>query len=404
MTSSARPLTDVDFCSGSRIEEINKLLEELERREIGTLQEKEVLQSCVQAKDLIFSLVGQIHPLPSPNAFLLLSGGLCSGLLDVSPTDLGTRTPFISYSISYTLLVPILRLPSPDALSQPCPCHYLLPISLWEPPHPELGSDKPHLTPDHVSQWFLPSLLSAVSSLRRSSHPLTLERADVWGNCASILLSTSSALLIRFDIVPVVEVQGWPPGAQYLDDWVGKDGVPPQVFHLFPWGAEGQWRVGFPGVELYMRRYLHPTLSRVLRASMAVLGPILQQHGGPGPYVLWITLIHACERLPHGYLCQGQNAASCFLGLLEELSLSFLRGSCPNPFLPGCDLLLGSAQGHYLARKVSEVRTQPVYYLWEVVREAKEVVREAKEVVKGEKVEKEDIEEKEERGSSCYPS
>ncbi|XP_072255306.1 fibroblast growth factor 11-like isoform X2 [Pyxicephalus adspersus] len=57
MTSSARPLTEVDFCSGSRIEEINKLLEELERRESSTLQGKEVLQSCVQAKDLIFSLV-----------------------------------------------------------------------------------------------------------------------------------------------------------------------------------------------------------------------------------------------------------------------------------------------------------------------------------------------------------
>ncbi|KAM5172763.1 nucleotidyltransferase MB21D2-like [Mantella aurantiaca] len=397
MTSSARPLTDVDFCSGSRIEEINKLLEELERRESGALQGKEVLHSCVQAKDLIFSLVGQIHPLPTPNAFLLLSGGLCSGLLDVSPTDLGTSSPFISYSISYTLLVPILRLPSPDVLSQPCPCHYLLPISIWEPPHPDLSSDTPHLTPQHIAQWFLPALLSAVSSLSESSLPLTIEKAELWGNCASILLSKSSGLLIRFDVVPVVEVQGWPPRAQYLDDWLSEDGFPPKVFHLLPWGAEGQWRVGFPGVELYMRRYLHPTLSRVLRASMAVLGQILQKPGAPGPYVLWITLIHACERLPRGFLCQGQNAALCFLGLLEELSLSFLRGSCPNPFLPGCDLLSGSTRGHYLARRVSEVRAQPVYYL-------REVVREAKEVVKGEKTEKEDIDEKEERGSSCYPS
>ncbi|XP_072255305.1 nucleotidyltransferase MB21D2-like isoform X1 [Pyxicephalus adspersus] len=396
MTSSARPLTEVDFCSGSRIEEINKLLEELERRESSTLQGKEVLQSCVQAKDLIFSLVGQIHPLPSPNALLLLSGGLCSGLLDVSPTDLGALSPFISCSISYTLLVPILRLPSPDDLSQSCPCHYVLPISLWEPPPPQLSSDNPHLTPHHISQWFLPSLLSAVSNLSDSSLPLTLEKAELWGNCASILLSKPSGLLIRFDVVPVVEVQGWPPGAQYLDDWLGDDGFPPKSFHLLPWGAEGQWRVGFPGVELYMRRCLHPALSRVLRASMAVLGPILQQPGGPGPYILWITLIHACERLPLGFLCQTQNAASCFLGILEELALSFLRGSCPNPFLPGCDLLLGT-RGHYLARKVSEVRAQPVFYL-------REVIREAKEVVKGEKMEKEDIEEKEERGSSCYPS
>ncbi|XP_068128076.1 nucleotidyltransferase MB21D2-like [Hyperolius riggenbachi] len=398
MTSSARPLTDMDFCSGSRIEEINKLMEELERRESSTLQGKDVQQSCVQAKDLIFSLVAQVQPLPSPNAFLLLSGGLCSGNLDVSPSDLGSPSPFFSHSINYTLLVPILRLPSPDVLLQLNPCHYLLPVSLFKPEDGEQSSDSPHVTPYHISLWFLPALFSAVSNLPKSSLPLTLEQAEKWGPCASILLSKPSGLLIRFDIVPVVEVNGWPPRAQHLDEWINEDGIPPKAFHLFPWGADGQWRVGFPGVELYMRRYLHPALSRVLRASMAVLGPILQEPGAPGPYVLWITLIHACERLPHAYLCQGQNTASCFLGLLEELSLSFLRGSCPNPFLPGCDLLSGSTRGHCFARRVSEVRAHPVYCL-------REVVREAKEVVKGERIEKEEDDEEEEEGkSSCYPS
>ncbi|XP_077117624.1 fibroblast growth factor 11 isoform X2 [Ranitomeya variabilis] len=57
MASPARPLTDLDFCSGSRIEELNKLLEELERRESIALQGKEVVHTCVQAKELIFSLI-----------------------------------------------------------------------------------------------------------------------------------------------------------------------------------------------------------------------------------------------------------------------------------------------------------------------------------------------------------
>ncbi|KAM9313137.1 nucleotidyltransferase MB21D2-like [Gastrophryne carolinensis] len=396
MTSSARPLTDLDFYSGSRIEVINKLLEEVEKRQSNILQGKDVLQSCLQAKDLLFSCVAQIRPLPSPNALLLLSGGLCSGYLDVSPTDLGSPSPFVSSSMSYTLLVPILRLPSPEGLTQFSLCQYRLPRSIWEPPHPEPDPDTEHVTPHHVGQWFLPSFLSAVSSMLQYSLPLTLERAEIWGNCASILLSNPSGLLIRFDVVPVVEVFGWPPGTQYLNDWLNEDGIPPKMFHLLPWGADGLWRVGFPGVELYMRRCLYPTVSRVLKASMAVLGPILQEPGAPGPYVLWITLIHACKRLPHAYLCRERNAASCFLGLLEELAFSFLRGSCPNPFLPGCDLL-SRAGCHCLAKRVYEVRAYPVTCL-------REVLREVKEVVKGEKLEKEETEEKEERGSSCSPS
>ncbi|KAG9461048.1 hypothetical protein GDO78_018334 [Eleutherodactylus coqui] len=391
MASPARPLTDLDFCSGARVEELNKLLEELERRGSVALQGKEVLQTCVQAKDLIFSLIARVHPLPSANTFLLLSGGLCSGYLDVSPTDLGCSSPFICPSISYTLLVPIIRLPSPKDLSQASPCHYLLPSSAWAPPAP--GPRASHLSPHEVSLWFSAALLSAVSGLSES--PLSVERAEPWGNCVSILLATPS-LLVRFDLVPVVEVQGWPPGVQYLDDWVLEDGLPPKVFHLLPWGPGGQWRVGFPGAELYMRRFLHPALSRVLRASTAVLGQILQEAGAPGPYVVWVTLLQACQRLPRGYLSQGHNAALCFLGLLEELSCLFLRGSCPNPFLPGCDLLLGSPHGPCLARRISEVRADPARYLREVIREAKEVVK------GGDKGDKEEGEE--ERGSGCYPS
>ncbi|XP_075062249.1 transmembrane protein 102 [Mixophyes fleayi] len=376
MTSSARPLTDLDFSSGSRIEEINKLLEELERRESSNLQGKDLFQSCVQAKDLIFSLIAQIHPLPYPNSLLFLAGGLCSGFLDVSPSDLGSSSPFISHSISYTLLVPIIRLPSTNLIAQSSPCHFRLPTSLWDPPHPELSPITPHITPHDVSLWFIPSLLSLVSSFSESFLHLSLEKAERWGNCVSILLSKPGSLVIRFDIVPVVEIQGRPPGFQYPDDWVGLPLTQEDsLFHLFPWGADGHWRVGFPGVELYIRRFLPQALSRVLRASMAVLGPILQEPGAPGPYVLWVTLLHAYERLPQGYLSQEDNAASCFLGLLEELSLSFLRGSCPNPFLPGCDLLLGCTRGPCLARRVSEVRAQPIGYLREVVREAKEVVK-----------------------------
>ncbi|XP_040271303.1 transmembrane protein 102 [Bufo bufo] len=388
MASPARPLTDLDFGSGCRIEELNKLLEELERRGSLALQGKEVVQSCVQAKDLVFSLIAEVHPLPSPSTFLLLAGGLCSGSLDVSPTDLGSPSPFVCPSVSYTLLVPVIRLPSASLLEQSRPCCCLLPSSTWA-----LAPSASHISPHEVALWFSGALLSVVSSLWESPLPLSLERAEPWGNGLSVLLSTPT-LFIRFDLVPVVEVQGWPPGAQYLDDWGVEDGLP-KVFHLFPWGPGGQWRVGFPGVELNMRRLLHPALSRTLRGCNAVLEDILQEDGAPGPYVVWVTILQACQRLPRGYLSQGHNAALCFLGLLEELSRLFLRGSCPNPFLPGCDLL-GGTQGPRLARRISEVRAHPARYLRAAIREAKEVVK------GGDKGEKEEAEE--ERGSGCYPS
>ncbi|XP_053572127.1 transmembrane protein 102 [Bombina bombina] len=399
MTSSARPLTDLDFCSGSRIEELNKLMEELERLEDITLKGKEVLQNCVQAKDYIFSLLGHIQPIPNLKSLLLLSGGLCSGSLDVSPIDLGSPSPFPSPSISYTLLVPILSLSSYENLTQSSPCHFSVPYSLWDPPPPQPPSKESFVTPHTVSLWFSHSILSAASSFPPSPH-LCLEKADIWGNCASVLLSTPSGLL-RFDIVPVVEVQGWPPGTQYLEEWVIKEGDFLRHFHLLPWGANDQWRVGFPGVEFSMRRSLYPTLSRVLRACIAILGPFLLEEGEPGPYIVWATLLHACERLPTGFLCREQNVALCLLGLLDELSLSFLRGSCPNPFLSGCDLLKGSCKGPCLARWVSEIRAKPVTCLRKVVREAKGAIRGGE---REEREEKEEIMETAEKGSTCYPS
>ncbi|XP_071988452.1 uncharacterized protein [Engystomops pustulosus] len=180
MAVRARPLTDLDFCSGSRIEELNKLLEELERRQSIALQGKDVLHTCLQAKDLVFNLIARVHPLPSPNAFLLLSGGLCSGSLDVSSSDLGCPSPFECSSISYTLLVPIIRLPSSLHLSQSSPCHYLVGRSAWDPAPPVVGAVTVHVSPYDVSLWFNSSLLSEVSHLSESSLPLSLERAEPW--------------------------------------------------------------------------------------------------------------------------------------------------------------------------------------------------------------------------------
>ncbi|XP_077117626.1 fibroblast growth factor 11 isoform X3 [Ranitomeya variabilis] len=77
MASPARPLTDLDFCSGSRIEELNKLLEELERRESIALQGKEVVHTCVQAKELIFSLIALFNVIPVGLRVVAIQSSAC---------------------------------------------------------------------------------------------------------------------------------------------------------------------------------------------------------------------------------------------------------------------------------------------------------------------------------------
>ncbi|XP_071988454.1 fibroblast growth factor 11 isoform X4 [Engystomops pustulosus] len=101
MAVRARPLTDLDFCSGSRIEELNKLLEELERRQSIALQGKDVLHTCLQAKDLVFNLIepqlkGIVTRLLSRMGFFLqfLPDGTISGTKEeLSPYTLFNVIP-----------------------------------------------------------------------------------------------------------------------------------------------------------------------------------------------------------------------------------------------------------------------------------------------------------------------
>lgn len=54
----ARPLTDIDFCSGAQLQELTQLIQELEVQESWS-QGPTAGPDLLQAKDFVFSLLGK---------------------------------------------------------------------------------------------------------------------------------------------------------------------------------------------------------------------------------------------------------------------------------------------------------------------------------------------------------
>lgn len=109
----ARPLTDIDFCSGAQLQELTQLIQELGVQESWSDGPKPG-PDLLQAKDFVFSLLGLIHrrdPRFPPQAeLLLLRGGIREGSLDLGPTPLGPYARGPHYDTGFTLLVPVFSL------------------------------------------------------------------------------------------------------------------------------------------------------------------------------------------------------------------------------------------------------------------------------------------------------
>ncbi|XP_006899181.1 PREDICTED: transmembrane protein 102 [Elephantulus edwardii] len=109
----ARPLTDIDFCSGAQLQELTQLIQELGVQENWS-NGPQPGPDLLQAKDFVFSLLGLIHrrdPRFPPQAeLLLLRGGIREGSLDLGPAPLGPYTRGPHYDAGFTLLVPVFSL------------------------------------------------------------------------------------------------------------------------------------------------------------------------------------------------------------------------------------------------------------------------------------------------------
>ncbi|XP_040309292.1 transmembrane protein 102 [Herpailurus yagouaroundi] len=109
----ARPLTDIDFCSGAQLQELTQLIQELGVQESWRDAPKPG-PDLLRAKDFVFSLLGLIHrrdPRFPPQAeLLLLRGGIREGSLDLGPAPLGPYVRGPHYDAGFTLLVPVFSL------------------------------------------------------------------------------------------------------------------------------------------------------------------------------------------------------------------------------------------------------------------------------------------------------
>ncbi|XP_006863430.1 PREDICTED: transmembrane protein 102 [Chrysochloris asiatica] len=111
----ARPLTDIDFCSGAQLQELTQLIQELGVQESWSNGPKSG-SDLIQAKDFVFSLLSLIHrrdPRFPPQAeLLLLRGGIREGSLDLGSAPLGPYARGPHYDAGFTLLIPVFSLDS----------------------------------------------------------------------------------------------------------------------------------------------------------------------------------------------------------------------------------------------------------------------------------------------------
>lgn len=109
----ARPLTDIDFCSGAQLQELTQLIQELGVQESWSNGPKPGAD-LLRARDFVFSLLGLVHRrdprFPPQVELLLLRGGIREGSLDLGHAPLGPYARGPHYDAGFTLLVPVFSL------------------------------------------------------------------------------------------------------------------------------------------------------------------------------------------------------------------------------------------------------------------------------------------------------
>ncbi|XP_004594861.2 transmembrane protein 102 [Ochotona princeps] len=109
----ARPLTDIDFCSGAQLQELTQLIQELGVQESWS-NGPQPGADLLRARDFVFSLLGLVHRrdprFPPQVELLLLRGGIREGSLDLGPAPLGPYARGPHYDAGFTLLVPVFSL------------------------------------------------------------------------------------------------------------------------------------------------------------------------------------------------------------------------------------------------------------------------------------------------------
>ncbi|KAH0626069.1 hypothetical protein JD844_000788 [Phrynosoma platyrhinos] len=319
--------------------------------------------------------------LPQVNRYLILSGGVQDGTLNVNLGNLDPLSPGGDYDAAFTLLVPVLNaagVPVTLDMKQSPPGHTRFSLRPFDAGTTGLWSeyclgDEDYLVANRVAEWFFHAFATCAKD----------ERVEQRGCVTSAIISAGS-LRVLYDVVPVVVLKGWPevarPWLTQAHFWDGKlkDEDVAGGFYLLP-SSGADWRLAFSASELHLRGILPLPLAWAFRAAVAVLGRS-RPLKGLGPYHLFTLALWSCERLPSSYLSREENAAHAMLGLLDHLLASLVERRLPNYFLPEWNLLEGLSRQalESLAHKVAQARAQPSQYLRQAVERAKEAKRLAK--------------------------
>lgn len=410
--ASAKPLNDLDFHSGARIEEITKLIQEFGKHEMRDFDDQRALEVHT-AKDFIFSMLGLVqkldHKLPVSNEYLLLSGGVREGVVDMNPDELGDYARGTDYDVDFTLLVPALKLhdrnqPVTLDMRHSPPCHSWLSLRLFseatmsrwkdcctetEPAETgEAGGGSGggyYFSPTKVADWFHRSVCAVIEEIRgRPQRGVPAVSAVARnGTAVTVVLAVGRSRLL-YDIVPVVSFKGWPAVAQnWLMEnhfWDGKITEEEVIsgFYLVPACSrhgrrDNEWRLAFSRSEVQLKKCISVHLIQAYQAYKAIIVKLLSRPRAISPYHLRSLMLWACDRLPSSFLAQPDNAAHFLLGLLDDLAHCLVNRSCPNYFLPQCNMFddLSDATVLLLACRLSSVRSDPADHLRSAVEHAK---------------------------------
>ncbi|KAM6949031.1 transmembrane protein 102 [Aplochiton taeniatus] len=421
--------TEVDFRSGATLEQLSSQVAELVVLEQGDFGDQTAMEVHTAKDFIfnMLGLVQKVDQrLPVANEYLLLSGGAREGVLDLNPEELGEYARGADYDLDFTLLVPALKLhdrnqPVTLDMRHSPPCHSWLSLRLcdantlacWRiccqeenglPPDDEEEEDEElgkgggggvppgrgslsqsldgcYFSPALVTDWFWGVVRAAVEELQRSPKrgiPLP-ERLERHGPLTTIILQAGSSRVL-YDLLPVVSFRGWPAVAQgWLTAnhfWDGKITEEEAIsgFYLLPCHAptggrpDREWRLAFSRSEVQLKKCIPFPMAQAFQACKALLSRVLSRpRTGLSPYHLRTLLFWACDRLPAAYLScpEADTPARLLLGLLDDLAHCILGKSCPNYFLPQCNMLehLSDSQALLVARKLAHVRSDPAEHL-----------------------------------------
>uniref|UniRef100_UPI00398EFC32 nucleotidyltransferase MB21D2-like isoform X2 n=1 Tax=Pristiophorus japonicus TaxID=55135 RepID=UPI00398EFC32 len=346
------------------------------------------------------------HKLPVSNEYLLLSGGVREGVVDMDPDELGDYARGTDYDADFTLLVPALKLhdrnqPVTLDMRHSAPCHSWLSLRLFDEgtlakwkdccTETQAADDAGgeggsyYFSPTKVADWFFRSVAAVIAEVRR--HPQRgmpgVAAVEKNGAVVSVILSVGRSRLL-YDIVPVVSFKGWPAVAQnWLTEnhfWDGKITEEEVIsgFYLVPacsglGDRHNEWRLAFSRSEVQLKKCISVPLIQAYQAYKAVITKLLSRPRAISPYHLRSLMLWACDRLPSSFLGQASNTAHFLLGLLDDLAHCLVNKACPNYFLPQCNMFeqLSDGAALLLACRLSSVRSDPAGHLRSAVEHAK---------------------------------